>query len=304
MPQPKRVRFYLEDDLRDSAATGRHNFISKIVQVLERSGFEVGFHPNTPAERLKAIGRRGYGLCHMTPPPNARCLTFRRVYHYPFWQIQPSDKRWEWDVATVQFDPDTCPEAEADRFFGYWRKRICGDLLNEIADDGFIYIPLQGRLTEQRSFQSCSPIEMISKTRAACPHQQIIATLHPKETYAADEVAQLHALASADPLLRIDKGGRDRFLPRCSFIVTQTSGVAFDGMFFGKPAVLFGQTDFHHMARNGQYPGAFENVADHVLDYAKYVWWVWQHMAINAGHDSAGAKIAAKLSAAGWPVEA
>ena len=239
----------------------------------------------------------------MTPPPNDRCLTFRRVYHYPFWQIQRSDKRWEWDVATTPFDPATCPDAEANRFFGYWRKRICGDLLGDIADEGFIYIPLQGRVTEQRSFQSCTPLEMIAKTRAACPNHQIIATLHPKEQYRAQELEHLHACAAADPLLRIETGGRDMFLPQCEFIVPLTSSVAFDGMFFGKPAVLFGRTDFHHLARDGQDPRAFENITGHAPDNSNYLWWVRQHMAINAGHESAEAKIAAKLSAAGWPVD-
>jgi len=302
MAQPKRVRFYLEDDLRKSAAAGQHNFIAKITSVLRTAGFEVGFHPNTAAERIKAGGRRGYGLSHMTPPPNARCLTFRRVYHYPFWQIQASDKRWEWDVAQATFDPAACPRQESDRFFGFWRKRIAGPLLDRVSDDGFIYVPLQGRLTEQRSFQSCSPLDMIRRTRAAMPDRQMVVTLHPKEIYSADDLAQLDALEASDPALEVRMGGRDDLLPRCSFIVTQTSSIAFDGVFFGKPAVVFGQTDFHHVMVDGRAPDAFDRVGDHAPDYAAYLWWVWQHMAINAGHDSAEAKIRAKLNAAEWPV--
>ncbi|WP_299586117.1 hypothetical protein [uncultured Tateyamaria sp.] len=302
MAEPKRVRFYLEDDLRKSAAAGQHNFIGKITGVLRAAGFEVGFHPNTTTERIKAAGRRGYGLCHMTPPPNARCLTFRRVYHYPFWQIQASDKRWEWDVAHASFDPGQCPRKEADRFYGFWRKRIGGALLDQVGDDGFVYIPLQGRLTEQRSFQSCSPLDMIRRTRAALPGRRLIVTLHPKETYTPGELAELEALEARDPALDVRMGERDALLPRCSFVVTQTSSIAFDGMFFGKPSVVFGQTDFHHVMVDGRDSDAFDRVTDHRPDYAAYLWWVWQHMAINAGHDSAEAKIRAKLSAAGWPV--
>ncbi|MEX0311240.1 MAG: hypothetical protein AB3N17_13465, partial [Tateyamaria sp.] len=86
------------------------------------------------------------------------------------------------------------------------------------------------------------------------------------------------------------------------FVVTMTSSVAFDAMFFGKVVVAFGQTDFHHILLDGTYPGAFAAVGSYRPDYAAYVWWVWQHHAINAGHPSAEAKIAAKLSAAGWPI--
>ncbi|WP_299372434.1 hypothetical protein [uncultured Tateyamaria sp.] len=302
MAQPKRARFYLEDDLRKSAVAGKHNFIARITSVLHSAGFEVTFHPNTMAERIKAAGRRGYALCHMTPPPNARSLTFRRVYHYPFWQIQASDQRWEWDVARAGFDAAACPRAEADRFFGFWRKRIAGPLLDHVADDDFIYVPLQGRITEQRSFQSCSPIEMIRKTRAAFPDMRVIATLHPKETYTQGDMAELEALQGGDPRLEVEMGGRDRLLPRCSFIVTQTSSVAFDGMFFGKPSAVFGKTDFHHVMVDGRDADAFAAVRAHRADYAAYLWWFWQNMAINAGHDSAEAKIRAKLAAAGWPV--
>ncbi len=302
MDQPKHTRFYLDDGLRRSAEGGQHNFIGKVVSVLTKSGFDVSFHANSTAERLKAAGRRGYGLCHMTPPPNARCLVFRRVYHYPFWQIQASDQRWHWDVAHDNFDASLCPRPEAQRFFDFWRKRVCGSLLDDIADDGFIYIPLQGLLTQHRSFQSCSPIEMIARTRATYPDRRIIATLHPKEAYTPKELSILQTLEADDPHLTIQTGGRDQLLPRCSFVVTQNSSVAFDGMFFLKPSVLFGMADFHHIALDGQAQDALAQADDHAPDFAAYLWWFWQHMAINAGHESAEAKIAAKLIAAGWPV--
>lgn len=299
MAQPKRVRLYLEDGLRQSAKSRQHNFLNKVIEVLEEAGCTLSYHPNTATERLKAQTRRGYGLSHMTPPANDRSLVFRRVYHYPFWQIQVSDKRWEWDVATSSFDPDACPTQEAQRFFTYWRDRICGSLIDTIGDDGFIYVPLQGRLTERRSFQSCSPLDMIAHVRQARPDQTIVATLHPKESYTDTELTALEALEQDDPKLTVQMGGRDDLLPRCSFIVTQNSSVAFDGMFFGKPAIHFGQSDFHHTALG---PDGFDRVQDHRPDFAKYVWWVWQHMAINAGHEDAKAKIRAKLANAGWPV--
>ncbi|WP_299547883.1 hypothetical protein [uncultured Tateyamaria sp.] len=302
MSHPKRVRFYLNDGTRRRVKNGEHNFIAKAAHVLERTGYEVSYHPNTLAERLKAGTRRGYALCEMTPPPNQRAMTFRRVYHYPFWQIQASDKRWKWDVAQACFDPMTCPRNEAQRFFSYWQARIFRPLLDHIGDDDFIYIPLQGRLTDHRSFQSCSPIDMLSRTRAACPGKRIIATLHPKETYSPDEMTVLDKMQRRDPDLSIQTGGRDTLLPRCSYIVTMTSSVAFDGMFFGKPAIVFGQTDFHHVTLKGQDPNAFDRIQSHRPDYSAYLWWAWQHMAINGGHESAEAKIAAKLSAAGWPM--
>lgn len=302
MAQPRRVRFYLDDGTRRRAEAGGHNFLTKVARVLKQAGYDMSYHPNTMVERLKASTRRGYALCQMTPPPNERGLTFRRVYHYPFWQIQPSEKRWEWDVARATFDPAACPMDKAHRFFARWQKRLYAPLLDEISDDGFIYMPLQGRLLDHRSFQSCSPIDMIVRTRAACPSRRIVATLHPRETYSDEERATLETMQRRDPDLTVQSGGLDTLLPRCSFVVTMTSSVAFDAMFFGKPAITFGQTDFHHVTLDGQDPQSFDRISDHRPDYAAYLWWVWQHMAINAGRERAEAKIAAKLSAAGWPM--
>lgn len=302
MTHPRRARFYLHDGTRRRAEADQHNFISKIVQVLRRSGYEVSYHHNSPTERLKAVTRRGYALCEMTPPLNARGVTFRKVYHFPFWQIQTTDKRWEWDVARAAFDPRDCPPQDAERFFRFWQKRTFGNLLDGVGDDGFVYVPLQGRLLDHRSFQFCSPLEMVRRTRAACPGRKIIATLHPKEDYSVDERAALGALCKNDPDLSVQLGGRDALLPRCSFLVTMTSSVAFDAMFFGKPSITFGQTDFHHVMLDGMCADSFAQVRHHAPDYAAYLWWIWQHNAVNAGHASAEEKIAAKLADAGWPL--
>ncbi|MBY5933418.1 hypothetical protein KUV51_10440 [Tateyamaria omphalii] len=303
MPQPKRVRFYLEPDTRRQAREGKHNFIRRIENVLSASGFSISYHANSLREQFKAVSRRGYSLSQMTPPPNRRGLTFRRVYHFPFWQIQPSEKRWDWDVAHATFCEADVPQDEARRFFEFWQRRIAGSLLDDIADDGFIYVPLQGRLLSHRSFQSCTPLDMIARTRAACPDRKIVATLHPKESYAQSELTALERMMDTDTHLTVQTGGRDVLLPRCAFVVTMNSSIAFDAMFFGKPAILFGKADFHHLMLDGQDAQAFRDVHTHRPNYASYVWWVWQHMAINAGHGSAEAKIAAKLKAAGWPIE-
>ncbi len=297
MCQPKILTLYLEDDLRESVAAGRHNFLGKIVGVAEAAKFRIALRPNSDVERAAAGDRPGYGLTHMTRPVNDRCLVLRRVYHYPFWQIDRSDKRWEWVVAKKRFDATSVDQKEATRFFKFWRKRLFGNMLGEVADDGFVYIPLQGRLLERRSFQRLSPMDMIRRTLTAMPQRDIIATLHPKENYSDSEIAKLEELSKEETRLKIKIGEMDRLLPRCHCVVTQNSSVAFDGIFLEKPYVLFGAIDFHHIGLS-----TFDGLALHKPDYAAYVWWFWQQESINAGHGSAEEKIAARLRAAGWPI--
>jgi hypothetical protein len=96
-----------------------------------------------------------------------------------------------------------------------------------------------------------------------------------------------------------------RYLQNCDYIVTQNSSVGFLGYFYGKPLVLFGKTDFHHIALNAADIGAAAaiNAAPaHKPDYAAYLFWFLQKNAINAGRQEAQDSIRAVLQGHGWPV--
>lgn len=299
MNDDKTIRFYMEEPLRKSAAKGEHNFLRLIENVVTKAHYRVDycdFPKNGDAFP-------GYSLTHMISPPNANGLVFRRVYHYPFWQIDAVAQRWHWDVARADFDPDAA-SSDASRFYKFWQKRLFRDAPDSSRKEGFVYVPLQGHLQRQRLFQSCSPIEMIEHTLAHSG-RKVIATLHPKETYSSSDRNALKALAKVHPQLTIATGDMERYLQTCDYVVTQNSGVAFSGFFFGKPALIFGQIDFHHIAVRADLQAlgdSFDRIAAHAPDYEKYVWWFWQDQCINAGRYDAEARIAARLRRFGWPV--
>lgn len=304
MPNAHSVTFYLDENLRETAQAGQHNFIGRLARVLEQAGLSVSYRANSGAARLASALRPGYAMFHMDEPSHARALTMRRVYHYPFWQIAATTVRWDWPVAKAAFDPDTVDWPAARRFQGFWRKRLFPDL-DTTRKDGFIYLPLQGRLTECRSFQSASPIDMIKATLEHDPTRDIVATFHPKETYTEGERQAVHDLATQHSRLSIRTAGMDRLLPYCDYIVAQNSTAAFNGLFFNKPLVLFARSDFHHVAHNVHALGiaaAFEAAQTQAPDHAAYLWWFWQEMAINAGRPEADDQIRAALRRADWPV--
>lgn len=305
MSEQKILRFYLEDGLRDSARAGTHNFIGKIVSVAQAAGFDVEYHGDTLTDRAASLTRDGYALFHMQPPTTARGLTFRRVYHYPFWAIEPEAERWAWRVAKTPFDPAEIDPKQAKPFYRRWQNRLFGDAATQPSQDGFVYVPLQGRLLERRSFQLVSPIEMIMAVLKQDPNRQIIATLHPGETYTREEQKRLDQLQDRYGHLSIRRGGMEPLLRGCDYVVTQNSSVAFNGFFFGKACVLYAQADFHHIAANVAQLGvanAFQEVRQMRPDYARYVYWFWQIMAINAGRAEAEENITQALRRAGWPV--
>ena len=306
MTAPKTLNFYLEDSLLRSARRGEHNFISKVAMVMQRSGYNISYLPQTHQTDAQARRHNSYSMFHMKPPLNERGLVFRRVYHYPFWAIEPVAERWNWTVAQTAFDPEGVPEKQAQQFYARWQKRLFGEAPLSASRDGYIYVPLQGMLSVHRSFQTCSPMSMIDAILKHDPTRKVIATLHPKEVYSEADIAALHLLEALHKRFELRAGGMEELLQGCDYVVTQNSSAAFAGYFFGKPAVLFAQIDFHHIAASVSHIGeeeAFRKVQDMTPDYAKYIHWFWQTMSINAGHPSAEEKIKAAIKRAGWPMQ-
>lgn len=296
---PETVTFYMEPALCESARAGKHNFIGKIAQVVQAAGLAVDY---APFGLRGAPSGKGRTLSHIKTPPDADGLCFRRAYHYPFWQIEQTSERWAWDVAQRPFDPDSSHAKEAARFYGFWQKRLFGDAPQSARRDGFVYVPLQGKLSEHRPFQICSPLDMV---RVCLTHtdKPVVATLHPSETYSPAEIAALEAVAKANPRLTVQTGGMDDLLLRCDYVVTQNSSVAFNGYFFGKPALLFRKADFHHIATLADaddLAAGFTAVKSVAPDFAAYVHWFWQRNCINAGRPEVEEQITARLRRFGW----
>lgn len=292
------VTFYMEPELCKSAQAGKHNFIGKVAGVMNRAGLDVRY------ETFGARADKGLLMSHIKQPPDKDGLCFRRAYHYPFWQIEQSAERWSWDVAQSAFEPDPSDKNEAARFYGFWQNRLFGDAPQTARRGGYIYVPLQGKISAHRPFQICSPLEMVEHCLTHTD-RPVIATLHPNERYEKSEITALRKLEQAYDRLTVQTGGMEALLLGCEYIVTQNSSVAFNGYFFGKPSLLFRKADFHHIAvqANLDDPASgFTQVAQITPDYAAYIHWFWQKNSINAGRPEAEEKISARLKRFGWPI--
>lgn len=297
------VHLRLDDWLYDAAQAKEQAFVGALVSVLEGAGHRVTLHRDGRLDRLAGRWRGGLALNHLSPAPQPNGLTFRRCYVAPFWQIERSPYRWERDVAALPFDPSQVPQDLAQGFFDRWRQRLFPEAA-KARHDGFLYLPLQGRLLSHRSFQACSPIQMIERVLAR-DTRPIVATRHPKERYASRERAALADIAARHPRFELSEMPMTEALARCDAVITQNSSVAFAGFFHAKRAVLFAETDFHHVAgsvpRDGE-EGAFAHLTGPEPDFAAYLYWFLQCQAINAGRSDAQERIAERLRALDWPV--
>lgn len=294
------LRVYLEPPLLRLTQAGKMNFLSVLRDTLTARGWQVEWHRTSPTARATAPLRNGYALYHMQAPTHPRALTFRRAYHYPFWRIENTQQRWRFAVSQARFDPLGIDPCTAEAFARQLRNRVLPG--PEPTRGETVLVPLQGHLRKCRSFQTVSPIEML--TRVAATGRPVAATLHPKERYDAADHAALAALAQRFPNLRLG-GDTAQLLRDCAFLVTENSGVAFDGFILGKPAVLFAQIDFHHIGLNVAELGADRALAmadSHSPEFARYLWWFLQERAINASRPEAPARILAAMQKGGWPI--
>ena len=301
MPTDDVLHVYLPDAMLRDAVAGQVNIINKIAGAVAPFGWQVMLHEGGPAELANAARRGGRALFHMAEPPLTGGLTLRRAYIYPFWQIEATAARWEFDVAKAVFGPEEIDPNQAESFTNRLRQRVLGD--GAFTRNGYVFMPLQGRISQHRSFQSMSPLAMIEATLTAEPQRKIWATLHPKESYDADEMAALDALQSRFPRFRLVQGDAVALLRGCDYVVTQNSGLALTGYLLAKPAVLFARIDFHHIAGSVPRQGvaaAFAQAKAKPPDFAAYLYWFYKHHTINGGASDAEDQIRARFARHGW----
>ncbi|SEN26848.1 hypothetical protein [Palleronia pelagia] len=300
MADARVLRIFYHRQLLERARAGGHNYTNRIDAALRSRGWRVELCLDSDAARVASLARPGRSLFHMAPPLGARSLTTRLAYWYPFWRIEASAKRWEWDVAQARFDPEAVdPEAAAR--FRTWRR---GQHLKGVQATGdAVFVPLQGRLQEARSFQTMSPLAMLEQTLAHTGPRRVVATLHPNETYLTAERAALDDLAARHPRLQVSDAPADRVLGESGLVVTQNSSVALLAYLLDLPVILFGQIDFHHIALNVAelgVAGAFARAADHRPDCARYLFWFFRMNAIDAAAEDAEAQILRRFADHGW----
>ena len=302
MAEPKILHFHLDAHLRGRHAGGTGGMLNQVTDAVRAAGWEVILAPLEQTHgRPKAPG---YHLVLTLPVWGPRCLSLRKTYRDPFWKIEATNDRWDYEIADQTFDPATVTNG-FNGFMGHWKPRFLGETPAATGLDPFIFVPLQGKLTEKRHFQSMSPIEMLRATLRADPGRKVIATLHPRESYGAPELAALDDLAAAEPRFTLAEGDSLPFVKACDYIVTQNSSVAVTGFFAGKQAVLFARIDFHHIAGSVPRDGieaAFARMHQPAPDFARYLYWLLELNAIRTWDPAAQDRIRARLSRFGWPI--
>lgn len=273
--------------------------LTRIVEVVEAAGWQVVLLPEEARHAAPQVD--GYHLVLNQTVPGPFCLSLRRCYMEPFWRIEAVNDRWAWETAGLTFDAAQVRAPYVQAFSDRWRGNLFG--ATPIRRDGFVFVPLQGKLQRHRQFQSVSPLAMLD-TLLARERRPVVATLHPAETYYDDDLAALQEMSVQNPRFTLSSDPSIDLLRRCDAVVTQNSSMALIGYFARKPAVLFAEADFHHIAGSVTRDGierAFAPLGPDV-SYAPYVYWFFKMHAITSWSEDVHRQIADRLRQHRWPV--
>lgn len=293
MNRAKILNFYLTEPKR-ARVTAAGGIYARIADAAKAAKWQV-----VVKDEDDPVGGDGYHLVYNRAVTEPHCLCLRRCHMDPFYRIENTNDRWDWQIAGQAFTPRQA-HSEEEGFRNRWRNKLFGPV--EILRQGHIFMPLQGKLLIQRHFQSAAPIEMIRQTLAADPTRNILASLHPREVYSDVERA---ALASFGPRFQLTDQPSLQALASCDYVVTENSAMALTGFFAQKPAVLFARIDFHHIGASVEKLGvdaAFRAVQVESPPFAAYLHWYFKRNAITSWADDAVDQIRQRLRDHGWPM--
>lgn len=302
----KILRIYLDKTMLWRAQQGTFGFCARVTKAFEEAGFRVDLRKNSFDERMKSGARRGYSLFLMDEPFHKKALTMRKAYYFPYWRIEKTAERWEFAVAKKTFYPAEIDPDLAEKWFMNWRRWLFKFGPANAERTGMVYVALQGKLTECRSFQSMSPIDMIRAVQDQAGARHILLGLHPGEHYSDGEMNLLNEIVHADGRMAFQTGGMEEALRQCDLVVTQNSAAALSGFFFQKPAILFGESDFHHQMPRVSQLGvaeAWRQAEEVTPDFAAYLYWFVHLNSIKADQEGvAETKILDTCRRHGWEI--
>ena len=297
------VNFYISANRIKAMHDGTgHPFFSRAQTAFESLGLKVDYILDTDANRAESIFLEAYAMFFFKDSLHERALDVRGTPIGPFYRMEKEADRARYRLVDRAFQPAKLPRQQANSFYKIWQRLLIPDAPAPFA--GAVLIPLQGKLLKRRSQQAMSPVEMIKATIKHEPNRPIWLKLHPNETYTDAEMQALAALC--DDRVRLIDVDLDTALKGCDYIVTQNSSVLLHGLFYGRPAIVFADCEFHHpfqsVRRGVPVDQAFARVLEDVPDFAKYAYWYLQLNCINTSREWAEDMIIAQCREFGWQI--
>lgn len=215
------------------------------------------------------------------------------AYIAPYWHLDPQGVLARSSINARKFDPGRVEVKPAMRFFRDMRERLVAPRRSRYAQQpqvsdlpkGAIAVFLQGRLPHTRGTTHCSTADMLRAVALGAGGRPVLVKPHPHPGARRHDVRDILTVQDEGlNLIPTDANVHD-ILAACAVTVSFNSAVALEGFLHRKPAILFGQSDFHHWADPVTAPDQFPRVLGHALarrgGYAQFLDWYFNQNCLN-----------------------
>jgi hypothetical protein len=232
------------------------------------------------------------------------------AYIAPYWYVDPKGIFGDSSLADLTFDPEKVAPGPAQRFFSRMEKRLKlqrksrYDQPIEVAQfpPGCIAVFLQDWSDPVERARFMTAREMLETVLAHTDGRPVVVKPHPRirgpETF---EI--LHWLAAEHPGVIVTEGNLHDILASAAVSVSISSTVTLEGMQHRVPAVVFGQTDFHHCAETvripADWPGALQRAVTRDWPFEAFLFWFFRENCVALGEKQTFPRILERMIAKG-----
>ncbi len=250
----------------------------------------------TPATRAVTDGRFADGNLHIIDDRSVQAegvLNAAVAYFWEFWHLDPVGTKAFSSIGQQSYDPGEMPYARAEVFFKTQRGRLLDQRQSKygqkveatVLPPGALAVFLQGDFPVKQGATTFDDLAMVDAVLGQSDGPVVVKP-HPlvNDPYT---LAELKKRARRDARLTITDANVHDILRGCTATVSINSTVALEGFLHRKPAVLFGQADFHHFAGRVWAAEDFGTVLAAELarrgGYAQYLAWYFLRHCLRIG---------------------
>ena len=216
-------------------------------------------------------------------------------YIQPFWHLDPKGILARSSIAKQPFDPATVNPKAAERTFARLHRRLVARRASRYSQqnlpvqnlpEGCIAVFLQAHYPQDQGTAHCTTEELLCAVTQGANGRPIIAKPHPINDPQPD-LDLIARFATQGHDIRATDANVHDILQSCCATVSFNSAVALEGFLHHKPAILFGQSDFHHAATTLYSPADFSAALETALhtekDHKAFLHWYFsQCLSTNA----------------------
>ncbi len=213
-------------------------------------------------------------------------------YIQPFFHFDQKGTLAHSSAAEAVFDNVSVDPEAAERFVKTLRNTLVVPRCSRYSPqkqytdipEGCIAVFLQGSFPHTYGTAFCDNETLLRTVLANANGRPVVVKAHPVKDSLKD-AKLIYALMQEGLSVEATDANIHDILAKCAVTVSYNSAVSVEGFLHGKPAILFGKSDFHHVCETVTDPTQFPQKLDAALnsthDYVRYLYWYFSEFCLS-----------------------